>query len=174
MKSLAKAQYCATGLIATLCVTATSLASAAADRGLGADPAATCAALASAGADAIKVDTATLVEPTPLAVAERGPTPASRISPATPSFCRVLGHIDPTDPKAPPIRFQLNLPLTWNGRSVQYGGGGFNGVVISGVGLPPAAPFEAPSPLARGFATLRHGLRPSGQAGRIAGSVRGQ
>jgi feruloyl esterase len=41
----------------------------------------------------------------------------------------------------------------WNGRSVQYGGGGFNGVLITGVGLPPAAPFDAPSPLARGFAT---------------------
>jgi len=153
MKSLAKAQYCVTGLIATLCVTVASLPSAAEDRGLGPDPAAKCAALASAGADAMKVDTATLVEAAALAVAERGPTPASRISPATPSFCRVLGHIDPTDPKAPPIRFQLNLPLTWNGRSVQYGGGGFNGVLISGLGLPPAAPFDVPSPLTRGFAT---------------------
>jgi hypothetical protein len=65
----------------------------------------------------------------------------------------VLGHIEPGDPEAPPIRFQVNLPLRWNGRSVQYGGGGFNGVLITGVGLPPAAPFDAPSPLARGFVT---------------------
>jgi feruloyl esterase len=94
-----------------------------------------------------------LSEAKPLSVAEGGPTPAARISPATPPFCRLLGHIDPTDPKAPPIRFQLNLPLRWNGRSVQYGGGGFNGVLITGLALPPAAPFDSASPLARGFAT---------------------
>ena len=102
---------------------------------------------------AIKIDTAALVEAKPLTVAEGGPTPAARISPATPQFCRVLGHIDPTDPKAPPIRFQLNLPLQWNGRSVQYGGGGFNGVLITGLSLPPASPFDVASPLAKGFAT---------------------
>ncbi len=125
----------------------------AADHALGADAAATCAALSGAGANAIKIDAAALTEPKPLTVADAGPTPAARISPATPQFCRVLGHIEPTDPKAPPIRFQLNLPLQWNGRSVQYGGGGFNGAVISGVGLPPASPFDVASPLAKGFAT---------------------
>jgi hypothetical protein len=125
----------------------------AADRSLGADAGAACAALSGASTAAIKIDAAALTEPKPLAVAEAGPTPAARINPATPQFCRVLGHIEPTDPKAPPIRFQLNLPLQWNGRSVQYGGGGFNGVVITGVGLPPASPFDVASPLARGFAT---------------------
>ena len=125
----------------------------AAERSLGADAATACAALTGAGSGAIKVDTAALAEPKPLTVAPGGPTPAARISPETPSFCRVLGHIDPTDPKAPPIRFQLNLPLQWNGRSVQYGGGGFNGVLISGLSLPPAAPFDSASPLAKGFAT---------------------
>jgi feruloyl esterase len=109
--------------------------------------------LSSAAAGALSIETAALVDAKPLAVAEKGPTPASRISPATPTFCRVLGHIEPNDPKAPPIRFQVNLPLQWNGRSVQYGGGGFNGVLITGVGLPPAAPFDGPSPLARGFVT---------------------
>jgi hypothetical protein len=49
----------------------------------------------------------------------------------------VLGHIDPTDPKASPIKLEVNLPVEWNGRSVQYGGGGFNGTLISGLGLPP-------------------------------------
>lgn len=83
----------------------------------------------------------------------RGPTPSGRITPANPGFCKVLGHIDPTDPKAPPIKFQVNLPVEWNGRSVQYGGGGFNGVLITGLGLPPAYPFDKPSPLARGFVT---------------------
>ena len=127
----------------------------AADRSFGTNPALNCSALETQaeGEGALSVDSAVLVEATPFAVAERGPTPAARISPATPSFCRLLGHLNPTDPKAPPIRFQINLPLTWNGRTVQYGGGGFNGVLISATGLPPAALFDAPSPLARGFVT---------------------
>ncbi|MBR0716636.1 tannase/feruloyl esterase family alpha/beta hydrolase [Bradyrhizobium liaoningense] len=105
------------------------------------------------GTDAVKVDSAAFLGASQLAVAERGPTPASRITPANPAFCKVLGHIEPTDPKAPPIKFQVNLPVEWNGRSVQYGGGGFNGVLITGLALPPAAPFDKPSPLARGFVT---------------------
>ncbi|MBA2399188.1 MAG: tannase/feruloyl esterase family alpha/beta hydrolase, partial [Bradyrhizobium sp.] len=125
----------------------------AADRGLGADPAAACGALSGAGKETIKIDAAGLIDAKPLSVAEAGPTPAARISPATPQFCRVLGHIDPTDPNAPPIRFQVNLPVQWNGRSVQYGGGGFNGVLITGLSLPPAAPFDDASPLAKGFVT---------------------
>jgi len=94
-----------------------------------------------------------LQAPSQLAVAERGPTPSGRITPANPGFCKVLGHIEPVDPKAPPIKFQVNLPVEWNGRSVQYGGGGFNGVLITGLALPPAYPFDKPSPLARGFVT---------------------
>lgn len=105
------------------------------------------------GTDAVKIDSAALLAPTPLAVAERGPTPSGRVTPANPGFCKVLGHIDPTDPKAPPIKFQVNLPIEWNGRSLQYGGGGFNGVLITGLALPPAYPFDKPSPLARGFVT---------------------
>ena len=50
--------------------------------------------------------------------------------------------------------FQVNLPAAWNGRSVQFGGGGFNGSLITGLGLPPAAPYEAPGPLARGYVTV--------------------
>ncbi|EIG59676.1 tannase/feruloyl esterase family alpha/beta hydrolase [Bradyrhizobium sp. WSM1253] len=105
------------------------------------------------GIDAVKIDSATLLAPSQLAVAERGPTPSQRVTPANPGFCKLLGHIDPSDPKAPPIKFQVNLPVEWNGRSLQYGGGGFNGVLITGLTLPPAYPFDKPSPLARGFVT---------------------
>ncbi len=66
----------------------------------------------------------------------------------------MLGHIAPIDPAAPPILFQVNLPAQWNGRSVQYGGGGFNGVLISGLGLVPAARFGSPTPLAQGYVTV--------------------
>lgn len=128
---------------------------------LGMDAGKTCAGLAGtmpASAIAVKsgriiVDSAKFEAAAPMSVAERGPTPAARINPATPDFCKVLGHIEPIDPKAPPINFQINLPSNWNGRSVQYGGGGFNGVLITGIGLPPAMPFDAQSPLMRGFVT---------------------
>jgi len=60
----------------------------------------------------------------------------------------------PVDPSAPPILFQVNLPTTWNGRSVQFGGGSFNGVLISGLGLVPAAPYDLPSPLGQGYVTV--------------------
>ena len=117
------------------------------------DAAATCTGLTGAADNGVKIDSAAIVAPSPLAVAEKGPTPAARVTPANPEFCKVLGHIAPSDASAPPIKFQVNLPLEWNGRSLQYGGGGFNGVLITGLALPPAYPFGAPSPLARGFVT---------------------
>src|SRR5436309_4656945 len=117
------------------------------------DPAATCGDLIRPTDNAVRIDSASIVAPTPLAVAERGPTPAARVTPANPEFCKVLGQIAPSDPNAPPIKFQVNLPVEWNGRSLQYGGGGFNGVLITGLALPPAYPFGAPSPLAPGFVT---------------------
>jgi feruloyl esterase len=120
---------------------------------LAGDPASTCSGLAGAAGDAVQIDSAAMQSPSSLLVSERAPTPSSRIAPAAPAFCKVLGHIEPTDPKAPPIKFQVNLPADWNGRSLQYGGGGFNGTLITALGLPPAHPYDKPSPLARGFVT---------------------
>ncbi|HSH91904.1 MAG TPA: tannase/feruloyl esterase family alpha/beta hydrolase [Ramlibacter sp.] len=130
-------------------------------RTLGGNPAAACAALNSPIASGVigipsgaaTIDSATWMPGSAMAVAERGPTPAARITPMTPPHCRVLGKIAPLDPKAPAIQFQVNLPARWNGRSVQYGGGGFNGVLISGLSLVPAARFEQPAPLAQGYVT---------------------
>jgi Tannase and feruloyl esterase len=117
------------------------------------DPAATCTGLAGLVKEAMRIDSAALQSPSQLAVAEKGPTPAGRITPANPAFCKVLGHIEPINADAPPIMFEVNLPVDWNGRSLQYGGGGFNGVLITGLALPPAYPLDKPSPLARGFVT---------------------
>ncbi|MEY2619088.1 MAG: hypothetical protein RL522_2090 [Pseudomonadota bacterium] len=127
-----------------------------------ADPAAGCAALAGTtipasaigiSSGAATLDSAVWQKAAPLTTVERGPTPAATINPATPDFCKVLGRIAPLDPKAPFIHFQVNLPREWNGRSVQYGGGGFNGVLISGLALIPAQPYDQPAPLAQGFVT---------------------
>lgn len=129
----------------------------------GTDAAAGCASLAGTtiAADRIglpsgaaRVTSATWTAAAPLKVAERGPTPAATITPATPDHCRVLGSIAPLDAKSPPIQFQVNLPARWNGRSLQYGGGGFNGTLITGLALLPAAPYDQPAPLALGYATV--------------------
>ena len=82
------------------------------------------------------------------------PPPEAVVQPALPQYCKVVGAIQPVDPAAPPIRFQLNLPSRWNGRSLQFGGGGFNGVLVTATGLPPSARIDQPAPLARGFATV--------------------
>ena len=93
---------------------------------------------------AATIDSAVLMAPSAMAVAERGPSPAAAITPATPPYCKLLGHIAPLDPKAPNIQFQVNLPTVWNGRGIQYGGGGFNGTLVTGLGLLPAARYEQP------------------------------
>lgn len=133
---------------------------------LGAEPKAACESLKSVVVDADKiawpgqtsgaatVDSATWEVASPLSFNDRAPFAGAAITPATPSFCKVVGHIAPVDPKADPIVFQVNLPTAWNGRSVQFGGGGFNGTLITGTGLPPAALYEAPGPLARGYVTV--------------------
>jgi len=120
------------------------------------DPIAGCAALKEP-AKGITIESATLVAPTPLMVRPKvpfsPPPPEIVVAPALPEYCQVIGAIAPIDPKAPPIRFQVNLPTQWNGNSLQYGGGGFNGVLISGLGLTPSARPDRPGPLARGYAT---------------------
>ncbi|MDR6855637.1 tannase/feruloyl esterase family alpha/beta hydrolase [Variovorax guangxiensis] len=76
------------------------------------------------------------------------------LTPATPEYCKVLGSVAPRDPRAQPINFQLNLPTRWNGKALQYGGGGFNGVLVSGLApLRDAAPGD-PLPITRGYATF--------------------
>src|SRR4051794_38984622 len=102
------------------------------------DPATICSDLIRPTDNVVRIDSASMVAPTPLVVAERAPTPAARVTPANPEFCKVFGQIAPLDPNAPPIKFQVNLPIEWNGRSLQYGGGGFNGLLMSGGALPPA------------------------------------
>ena len=86
--------------------------------------------------------------------AEMASVPAD---PATPEvrreFCKVLGAVQPVDPNAPVVNFQVNLPVQWNGKAVQYGGGGSNGVLITGLNALRDARADTPVPVARGFAT---------------------
>src|SRR3954469_10125570 len=80
--------------------------------------------------------------------------PADPTTPgATREYCKVLGAVAPLDPNAPPVNFQVNLPMQWNGKAVQYGGGGSNGVLITGLAPLRDARRDTPVPVARGFAT---------------------
>ncbi|MFM0340512.1 tannase/feruloyl esterase family alpha/beta hydrolase [Paraburkholderia fungorum] len=67
-------------------------------------------------------------------------------------YCRMTGRIKALKAGTPDIRFDLNLPRRWNGRALQIGGGGYNGVVVSGTGVMPFSPNRAP--LAQGYATF--------------------
>jgi pimeloyl-ACP methyl ester carboxylesterase len=58
------------------------------------------------------------------------------------------------DPTASPIRFEVNLPKTWNRRALQFGGGGTDGTVVTGLNAFSQAPADVPTPLARGYVTL--------------------
>jgi len=89
-----------------------------------------------------------------IASAEAAAIAATMAAPEpTVSYCKVLGAIAPIDPAATPIQFQINLPAQWNARAVQYGGGGYNGVLITGLAPLRDSPPDLTPPLARGFMT---------------------
>jgi feruloyl esterase len=69
-------------------------------------------------------------------------------------YCQVNGAIAPVDATAPSINFQVNLPTNWNHKALHYGGGGFDGTLITGVDPLDMAPTGAPTPLANGYATF--------------------
>ncbi|WP_245841536.1 tannase/feruloyl esterase family alpha/beta hydrolase [Paraburkholderia ribeironis] len=94
-------------------------------------------ALPSAG---VQIDSAALVRATASGNQQGG------------EYCRITGRIKALEAATPDIRFDLNLPRRWNGRALQIGGGGYNGVVVSGTGVMPFSPDRAP--LAQGYATF--------------------
>ncbi len=69
-------------------------------------------------------------------------------------YCKVQGAIHPVTYRAPDINFEVNLPNQWNGKSLQFGGGGFNGTVVTGLGHYAKQPESEATPLARGYVTL--------------------
>ena len=77
---------------------------------------------------------------------------------AIPEYCKVIGAIAPVDPTAPMINFQVNLPADWNGKIMQLGGSGTNGVIPVALttGMqwgPESIPPNSPYALSRGFVT---------------------
>ncbi len=71
-------------------------------------------------------------------------------------FCKILGDIRSVDAHAHPIRFEVNLPESWNRKAVQFGGGAFDGYLHESDGLRQTVVGDKrqPAPLARGYATF--------------------
>lgn len=68
-------------------------------------------------------------------------------------YCQVRGAIAPVDASASSINFAVNLPTQWNGKGIQFGGGGFDGTLIDGTETVRFALPGDPAPLSRGYAT---------------------
>ena len=99
-----------------------------------------------------QVDPAEIALPTHGAVVQS----AKLVSRPGGSFCKVLGEVRSLDPAANPIRFELNLPATWNKKAVQYGGGAFDGYLHQSDGLRATVVGDRhqATPLERGYATF--------------------
>src|SRR3954471_14177016 len=63
----------------------------------------------------------------------------------TPEYCRVTGLIQPE------VRFEVNLPSTWNGRLYMFGNGGYAGEALDN----PGRQATAKRAIARGFAAAQ-------------------
>lgn len=68
-------------------------------------------------------------------------------------YCRVRGTIQPVDANASVINFAVNLPEQWNRKTIHFGGGGFDGVLIDGTETIRFGPADKPAPLKLGYAT---------------------
>ncbi|WES63378.1 tannase/feruloyl esterase family alpha/beta hydrolase [Microbacter sp. GSS18] len=68
-------------------------------------------------------------------------------------YCAVTGWIfavsAPQD-----MEFQVNLPGDWNRRTLQFGGGGFDGSLVTATGAYTAQPAGSPTALSQGWVTL--------------------
>ena len=69
-------------------------------------------------------------------------------------YCAVKGLIVPVTAEAPNMEFQVNLPTNWNAKALQLGGGGYNGTLVTGLGMAGLQPATVPTPLRQGYVTL--------------------
>jgi hypothetical protein len=69
-------------------------------------------------------------------------------------YCKVTGIVKPKNPSSPPLEFEVNLPASWNRRAVQMGGGGLNGVLVTGLTPFTLQPASVDNPLKQGYVTL--------------------
>jgi hypothetical protein len=70
------------------------------------------------------------------------------------TFCKALGSIHSLDKNAPDIHFEVNLPVEWNQKALQMGGGGFNGKLVTGLEQSKGEDPNKPTPLEKGYVTF--------------------
>jgi feruloyl esterase len=69
-------------------------------------------------------------------------------------FCKVIGIVKPQNAKSSNLEFEVNLPLAWNRRALQIGGGGYDGTLVTGLTPFTLQPATVDNALKRGFVTL--------------------
>jgi feruloyl esterase len=80
-------------------------------------------------------------------------------------FCKVTGVVKPKNASSPNLEFEVNLPLVWNGRALQMGGGGYDGSLVTALGPFTLQPSNTDTPLKKGFVTLGSDGGHKGSAG---------
>jgi pimeloyl-ACP methyl ester carboxylesterase len=121
-----------------------------AEDGLTQLPPATCARLQgqSIPASAIGLDTSGALVQTAVAVT------ASEAGNTNGDFCKVTGIVKPKNASSPNLEFEVNLPMAWNRRVLQMGGGGYDGTLVTGLGGFTLQPVSVANPLKQGFVTV--------------------
>jgi len=69
-------------------------------------------------------------------------------------FCKVTGIVKPQHAGSPNLEFEVNLPLAWNRRALQMGGGGYDGSLVTGLTPFTLQPSNTDTPLKQGYVTL--------------------
>src|SRR3954469_921299 len=69
-------------------------------------------------------------------------------------FCKVTGIIKNATASTAVFEFEVNLPASWNRRAVQMGGGGYDGSLVTGLGVYTLQPGGQDTPLKKGYVTL--------------------
>ena len=70
------------------------------------------------------------------------------------AYCKVTGIVKPRNPTSPNLEFEVNLPVAWNRRALQMGGGGYDGTLVTGLTGFTLQPATVENPLKQGFVTL--------------------
>ena len=69
-------------------------------------------------------------------------------------FCKVTGVIKNHTASTAVFEFEVNLPMAWNGKALQMGGGGYDGSLVTGLESYKLQPEDEPTPLKQGYVTL--------------------
>jgi pimeloyl-ACP methyl ester carboxylesterase len=69
-------------------------------------------------------------------------------------FCKVTGVVKPQHAGSSNLEFEVNLPLSWNRRALQIGGGGYDGTLVTGLAPFTMQPPNTDTPIKQGYVTL--------------------